>query len=534
MKIENIDFFEAARTAGEIAGVKIPATGLRDEKDERKNRIFEANRIAGEFFSMCLESGTGSTAVDFLEKRGLNQDYWKKFGLGYAPAGGKLVSFLNEKKLHFSDFEQAGLITRKEKDYVDIFRHRIVIPIYDHRSNIVGFGARALEDQQQPKYLNTPENYVFKKGNLFYGLNLAKDRIKTAGFSIIVEGYFDLIKMHLAGFENTIAPLGTAITENHLRLLKRWTNRILLVFDSDSAGTSAAFRSLETILANGFEVKIGIMPSGFDPEDFLDNYGAEALKKLLNQARDFVDFAIHIGNQKYPVESPKGRAYMVEEILRLIKNIPDEIERSFRVKELSEKTGAGIDILSKQMNELPEKSFSQDYKQPIIKPREQHAVENAEKSLIKIMLNQPEWANEITGCQDLMPESVRLIMDCCKKKEFSEDKISRILNRLNDPEHVNALTMLILKEKDKNSREITKKEFYDCVGILCRKFFEKRMKELEVTIKQKMANSQPYEKELEEMNNYILLRTSKNIEQFLSGTERSDDGKKWQKIRKPE
>ncbi|MCM8759399.1 MAG: DNA primase [Candidatus Omnitrophica bacterium] len=515
MRIENIGFGEAVRIAAEISGVEISSYQNIFENDESKKVIFEANRIAKEFFSSFLQTGSGTIAIDFLERRGIDKENWEKFGLGYVPSGNVLTSYILEKKLRIDDFEQAGLITRKEAGYADVFKHRIMIPIFDHRNNIVGFGARAIDDIQQPKYLNSHENSVFKKGNLFFGLNLAKERIKSVGFSIVVEGYFDLIKMHIAGFDNTIAPLGTAITENHLRLLKRWSNKILLVFDSDSAGTAAAFRSLETILASGFEVKIGVMPSGFDPEDFLDNYGPDALKKLLNQSKDFVDFALYIGSQKYSAQTPKGKSEMITEILGLIKNIPDEIERTIRVKELAKTTGIDSDILLKQIELLPDKKNLSYYSKEKISFVEQTAAENAEKTLIKILLNQPDWAGEIYGCYNLLPESVQAAMEYCYRKDVSETSIPKLLNQLKNPEQASLLTQFLMNETIQMKPEITRKVFYDCVGILCRKFYEKRAKQLKEIIKTKMESNQPCEKELEELNTCINLTTIKNIEFFI-------------------
>ncbi|MCX7705145.1 MAG: DNA primase [bacterium] len=514
MKMENIGFGEAVRIAAEMGGVKISLHQFDSENDERKKEIIEANRVAKDFFSSSLESNSGNNAVDFLEKRGIGQSQREHFCLGYAPSGNKLTEFIIEKKLKISDFEQAGLIVKKDNTYTDVFKHRVMIPIFDHRDNVVGFGARAIDEQQQPKYLNTAENYVFKKGSLFYGLNWAKERIKTVGFSIIVEGYFDLIKMHIAGFENTIAPLGTAITENHLRLLKRWTNKILLVFDSDAAGTAAAFRNLGTILASGFEVKIGVMPLGFDPEDFLDNYGAEALKKFLNQSKDFLDFAFYVGNQKYSTKTPRGKSDMIEEILGLINNIPDEIERSIRVNELAKIAGIEREVLLRQMETLPDKK-NLTYSGNMTHSFNQNASKNAEKALITILLKSPEWAKEISECYNLLPGSVQTIMDCCIKNEISETRIPKLLNQLGDPEQAGFLTHVLMKEDEQDNHEITKKAFYDCVGTLCRKFYENRVKQLRAIIKDKMENNQPCDKELEELNMCIHLTTTKNIEIFV-------------------
>ncbi|HOK80550.1 MAG TPA: DNA primase [bacterium] len=528
MKIENASFAEAVMLAAEMAGIQIQVSGYSDQADARKKIVFEANKIAMKFFKMSLESSQGNVAVDFLEKRGIGQLYREKFAIGYAPARNSLVDYINANNLAIGDFEQAGLVIKKETGYTDLFRHRVIIPIFDHRNNICGFGARAIEDQQQPKYLNTPENYVFKKGNLFYGLNWAKERIKSSGFAIIVEGYFDLIKMHMAGFENTIAPLGTALTENHMRLLKRWTDKILLVFDSDSAGTAAAFRSLETILAGGFEVKIGVMPSGFDPEDFLDNYGNEALKKLLNQSKDVVDFAFQIGSQKHSIDNPKGRAVLIEEILGLIKHIPDDIERSIRIGQLAKITGVSEGILAQQLKDIPEKETSQSFTQLSNQQVQSYAENYAEKTLIKILLRQPSWADEIKPYLNLLPETISKVVEHCTNNEISGKKISKILNQFN-PEISGFLTQAIFGENDPENIDITRKEFYDCVKVLCKKAFENRRRKLQEIIKQKTESGQPCDKELEELQFCINQANVKNLESILSRQERSVDVKNGEK-----
>ncbi len=257
---------------------------------------------------------------------------------------------------------------------------------------------------------------------------------------------------------------------------------------------------------------------------FLIIIGAEALKKFLNQSKDFVDFAFHIGSQKYSAESPKGRADMIEEILGLIKNIPDEIERTIRVKELAKITGIDNEILLRQMDSLPIKKIPTYSGTGRMKPAEQNASENAEKTLIKILLNQPEWASEISGCYNLLPESVKTVMDCCIRNDVSETSIPKLLNQLNNPEKAGLLTQILLKENVQSNPEITRKAFYDCVGILCRKFYEKRAKQLKDIVRTKIEQNQPCDKELEELNRCIYLTTAKNLEPFLSETKRSLDG----------
>ena len=523
MKIENLSFIEAATMASEMAGVELPQDHFSRDIDLKKKTIFETNKIAMKFFQQMLYSTHGVGAVDFLEKRGINRQSCEKFAFGYAPAGNKLYDYIIEKKLPISDFKEAGLIIKKETRYADVFKQRVILPIFDWRNNVVGFGGRCL-DEQQPKYLNTSENYVFKKGNIFYGLNWAKEKIKTAGFSIIVEGYFDLVKMHLAGFSNTIASLGTALTDSHLRILKRWTNKILLVFDSDSAGSAAAYRSLESIIKSGFEVKIGVMPTGFDPEDFLDNYGCETLKNMLNQSKDFVEFAYQFGAQKYSLESARDKSELTTEILKLIKNIPDEIEKNLRVHDLAKMTGIDEQILLKQISlfQGQEAKKQVDLKKTPVK-NHQYATDIAEKSLIGILLNHPEWADEITEYIDPIPGDLKMLIDCIKK-DVSSNSVSKILNKVSNPQHAEVLTEVAIEEKT-GGVEMTKKIFYDCIGQLCRHTYKKKCDELNRIIKQKQRDGQSCEDELKQLQSCLKKMSAKNSQIFTIAKEENGNEK---------
>ena len=522
MRIENLSFSEAAAVAAEMAGIELSSDTLSQYTDIRKKKIIEANKIAMSFFREMLNSSYGNVAVGFLEKRNIPRDSWEKFGFGYSPAGNRFVQYLKEKNLSLSDFEQAGLIVKREGQYSDVFRHRVMLPIFDIRNNVLGFGGRSIDQEQQPKYLNSPENYVFKKGSIFYGFNWAKEKIKTTGFSIIVEGYFDLVKMHLSGFNNTLASLGTALTDSHLRTLKRWTNNILLVFDSDSAGSAAAYRSIESILAAGFQVKIGVMPSGFDPEDFLDNYGYDALKNLLNQSKDFIDFVYQVGSQKYSVDSIKGKAELAEEMIKLIKKIPDEIEKNLRIKEVARLFDIDEELLTKQVFLINEKHERQDVENLPVK-HHPYASDIAEQTLVEILLRQPEWAKEIKEYTEYLTEDLKILVGCCIKGDTSPRNASKILNKIGNPVYAGHLTGAVLKEENVENIETTRKIFYDCLNQLGKQSYKRKRDELRQIIRQKQKNGETCESELEQLQFCIKKMSEKNLKPFTF--RRNSDGK---------
>ncbi|MDD3726520.1 MAG: DNA primase, partial [Candidatus Ratteibacteria bacterium] len=291
MKIDNISFPEAVQIAAKKAGVKVVPYGYNKNTGDEGEKIFKANEFAEECYKELLFSPQGRRALDYLIGRNLTEKDIRRFHLGFAP-GTKdyLVNKIIEKKLEKRNFINAGLIN-KEGD-TDTFRNRVMFPIFDIRGRIVGFGGRALDEEQQPKYLNTGENEVFSKGKLLYGIHQAKTPIKEKGFVFLVEGYLDVIKLHINGIENVVAPMGTSLTDEHLRFVKRFTERVLLSFDSDEAGINASLRNLESILKMGFETKICMLPVNFDPDRFIDEYGIEAFKKAIGQAMDFIDFVM--------------------------------------------------------------------------------------------------------------------------------------------------------------------------------------------------------------------------------------------------
>jgi DNA primase len=256
---EKIDFIEAVKMLAEKTGVKLPEYRSHDDQESSiVGAVYSVNDVAGNYYySMLEKSGSSSEASRYKTKRGLDEPVIKKFRIGYADSSWKaLLDYLTVRGIKQDTILKAGLIIKgKDNSYYDLFRNRIIFPILDVRNRIIGFGARVMDDSL-PKYINSPETAVYKKGQHLYGLNFAKADIKERNFAIITEGYLDVITCHQYGVNNAIASLGTALTTEQIRLLKRYTHNVIMLYDSDKAGEMASLRGLDLLLEEDMNVKI--------------------------------------------------------------------------------------------------------------------------------------------------------------------------------------------------------------------------------------------------------------------------------------
>jgi DNA primase len=324
MKIENLSFPEAARTLARERGIEIPetATGERGVSE----RLFEANEVAQAAYRAALATA-GSPALAYLEQRGVDAASIERFGIGFAPDRWDYVAQrLREKGISAELGERAGILApRTSGGHYDRLRGRITFPIRDTRGRIVGFGGRALGPEQEPKYLNTPESPVFRKRESFYGFPLALDAIRRAGQVVVVEGYFDLIALHRAGIEATLATCGTALSADHAQGLKRRTQQVVLFFDGDEAGQRAMERALQVLLPEGLQLLAAMLPAGEDPDSILRNRGADALRKMVDEAESALDRvsarAVERGRS-----SPIEKAQAVADVAPLLALMPSRVE----------------------------------------------------------------------------------------------------------------------------------------------------------------------------------------------------------------
>ena len=305
MKMEGLTFPETARQLARRYGIDIPSQSLTPAQKQRmgeKERLLAINRMAAEFYQRhLLKNPAGGSARDYFVKRGITKETCQRFGLGYAPDGWEhFARFSMMKKIPSALAEQTGLLVAREqkKGFYDRFRNRIIFPIHDAGGQVIGFGGRVMDDSL-PKYLNSPESPVYNKSKSLYGLHRARQACREADSVYIVEGYFDLIRLHQSNVENAVATLGTALTEDHIRMLRGYARKAVLVFDSDDAGIRAAHRSVDLFMRFEMDAKVMVLPQGHDPDTFLVEYGYDEFIRYTENASGMMRFLMDVAIEKH-------------------------------------------------------------------------------------------------------------------------------------------------------------------------------------------------------------------------------------------
>lgn len=345
MKTKGLSYREALDELCEKAGIEHPERSSRQDRSEIK-AIYDAGRIAMSFFTSVLKSHEGAMAFDYLKARGLSDETIAGFSIGYAPDGwDALITTLRKKGISQEIAFKAGLtVERKSGGYYDRFRNRVMFPIIDRGGEVVAFGGRVM-DGSEPKYLNSPETPVFEKKRVLYNLNNARNHIKNQGV-VVVEGYMDVVSLANAGFHRAVAALGTSFGEDHIRLLKRFTDSITLVFDGDAAGRKATHRALEQFLTTDVIPRVAVLPEGMDPDD-LARKDILRWNALLEEAATIWDFIFDESFSNHNASKLDGKKTIVAELTQIIGKVRDIALRDMLEERLSERTGMKRDTISR-------------------------------------------------------------------------------------------------------------------------------------------------------------------------------------------
>jgi DNA primase len=349
--------------------------------------------MAAAYFSKNLFSQAGKEARDYLRKRGMQDDVIREFGLGYAIDGWRhLRDYFEKTGISLKLVEQSGLVIPKANgggSFYDRFRGRLIFPIEDVGGSVIAFGGRII-GEGEPKYLNTSESPVYTKGRNLYGLNRTKEEIRKKGYAILVEGYFDLITLWASGIRNVIATLGTALTRDHVDLMRRYTSHVVAVFDPDEAGKKALTRSIELFLSGNMHAKGAVLPDGHDPDQYLRTHGKEAFMEIIDDAQSLVDYYIeNVIGKVATFEDKKGA---LKEAVSFIVHIDNARERDLFIKRVSEKLGLDQELLTKEVNlalQAPAGKLADPSKEADID------IDTVELSIIHIMLEYPSMVPEI-------------------------------------------------------------------------------------------------------------------------------------------
>lgn len=368
MEYENLTFVEAVQMLAERAGVELPVMEYSREAKERadlKSILLEINKVAAQYFYVQLKSEQGRVGYTYLKNRGLSDDTIKAFGLGYSNKySNDLYQYLKSKGYSEEQIRQAGLISSDEKNGVyDKFWNRVMFPIMDVNSRVIGFGGRVMGDAK-PKYLNSPETPVFDKSRNLYGLNRARSSKKP--YFLLCEGYMDVIALHQAGFTNAVASLGTALTPGHASLIKRYVQEVYLTYDSDEAGTRAALRGIPILKAAGISAKVIRMDPYKDPDEFIQNLGSEEFEKRIANARNGFMFSLEILQREYDMDSPEGKTAFFRETARKLTGFEDELERNNYIEAVAKAYRVSSESLQKLVTKT---AISDGLAKPVDRPK---------------------------------------------------------------------------------------------------------------------------------------------------------------------
>ncbi|MCQ2486049.1 MAG: DNA primase [Clostridia bacterium] len=333
-RIENLDYIEAVKVLAERAGMNLPEDGYDDTLAKHRQRILAANREAARFFHSYMMSEQGRTGLEYFLGRGLTMQTIKHFGLGYAPdSWDALLKHMRSKGFTNQELFDANLVREstkyEKKRYYDNFRNRAMVPIIDLRGNVIAFGGRVLDDSK-PKYINTSDTLVYKKSNGVFALNFAKNGNPSK--LIVCEGYMDVIAMHQAGFTNSVACLGTALTQEQARLVSRYADEIILSYDSDEAGQKATKRAIDIFGTTGVKIRVLKLTGGKDPDEIIRKYGKEKFQGLIDGAANDIEYGILRERDKYYLDSIDGRTKFLTAVADILANSNPIVQDAYASK----------------------------------------------------------------------------------------------------------------------------------------------------------------------------------------------------------
>jgi DNA primase len=469
MEYEKLSFIEALSILATKAGIEFQIN-KSSTYSISKDKLYRIYEIATEIYSKKLSES--QIAQKYLTERGINQESIEIFKIGYAPEE-KDFLYQQLKKLGLDEkiIKTSGLVS----NFMDFFRNRIIIPIHDLTGRIVAFGGRLIEQESTlPKYINSTDTPIFKKGNSIFGLWQAKPYIRQKGYAILMEGYIDVILSHQYGFKNSVAPLGTALTQEQLNKLKNFTNKVVIVFDSDEAGIQATEKILQTLFHKGFIVKIARLPDRQDPASILQRYGEKTFKNFIAKALSPVDFILETKSKKTLNEK-------VYELLHKIAYMNNLIYREELIKELSEKSTINELTLREELK----KFLSSLKKERTSENKSDTNVLNEEETLLRIALSFPDKIQpllskiELETIENQIVKQIfykmKNIADTDKKEVKNDFRVDKFLNTLTEEEKRFVSKLIISAEIDE---DYIMENLKDCIKRLKIKFIDKKIKEL--------------------------------------------------------
>jgi DNA primase len=347
MKIEGLSFYEALKKLAEQNGIALPKQSLAsDDATKLRAALYEMHEIAADHFRDNLSGSNGAATRAYLKQRGVTEESVRQFGIGLAESGQRLLRILESRRFSKEQMEESGLIGRRDDGSLyDRFRNRLMFPIHSESGKVIAFGGRALDPNEPAKYMNSPETEIYKKKLVLYNLNRAKKTAMQNDRMVLVEGYMDVIGATQAGINETVAPCGTALTNEQIRAMKRHSQNLQLNFDPDAAGSKAAERSIKLLLDESMRIRIVELEGGLDPDEYAKEHGAEAYRARVDAARPYFHWLAERARGKFNMRDPLGRMDAFQSLLPVIEGLSNRVERSAVANDLAGYLGVEASVV---------------------------------------------------------------------------------------------------------------------------------------------------------------------------------------------
>jgi DNA primase len=500
MKYENLDFISAVRRLAERTGVRLEFEETASEPNrDQKEPLFKLHEQVAEFFHQTLlKEKSAEPARAYLKKRGITADVVKRWRLGYSPdAWDALIQWAASRKFSAELLETAGLALRRERGdgFYDRFRGRLMFPICDEQGRVVAFSGRILTDaKDQPKYVNSPETPIFQKGKVLFALDKARRAILDEKFAIVCEGQVDTISCHEAGMTNVVAPQGTALTEQHARILKRYAEEVVLMFDADAAGQNAVVRSAEPLWEAGLVIRVAVLPQGHDPDSFVKEMGAEKLKNLITKAPSFFVYLLERLSEQHDPRSDSGKLQIARHLADWLVRTPSPILRSTYAQQTAVRLAVPEDAVWQEVRRL---QTGRRTERPLNDsegaPTDLSAAQDdrpgslpAEKLLLQLMLTDERVVDVVAErldrawlTQSAPGKLIGYIVDLQISRRW--DGSDTLLNQVSDEEEKRLLAELMLTAQPKTAGV---QATTDCLAALERRALEQQLRELRKQLSQ--------------------------------------------------
>jgi DNA primase len=496
MEMEGITFYEALKELAERHGIPLPKRAqYADDESRLREALFQMHELAAETFRANLRGPAGETARAYVVRRGLKPDTVEQFGLGYSDRSGRaLLRLFEERGFTAPQIEQSGLVRKRDDSSVyDYFRGRLMFPIHNEAGKVIAFGGRALSDEDQPKYLNSPtvpiRMPIYEKSKVLFNLNRAKAAMRKGDTAILVEGYMDVIGVYAAGFQSVVASCGTALTSDQVRAIKRHIDKIVVNFDPDAAGANASERSIQLLLEEGLQVRIMELDGDLDPDEYCKERGAEAYRERLESAKGYFHWMVDRTRSQFDMRTTEGRLAVLRHLVPAVQRIPDKLEQMQVAIEVAgyigvdqANQGTVLDAFKKSVANRNERSVQQPAE--IIRPDE--------KGLLNVLLSDIEGRevllDQLPGIEILQRVTARRIFQAILAVHAAGGPLTfdAVNSRLEEADH-GVLAVAVLSA-DGEGPDFTLEYGMQCLDSLRRSDYQQRVQELKRRIKDAERN----------------------------------------------